>query len=433
MSHQLAMTSPHRRLLKAVRSTPFAQGVSAMVVFTMLANVANYGSSLVFSRILNPQGFGDLTSLLALSVMLAIPTGAAQTVISERVAVYRLQGDLHTVRYLVRHSLAHVGVIAGVVTLLYAALIPVVVSIFDLQAPGPAIALVPLVFLSFLQPVVLGALQGVERFQAYGVMLVCISVSRMLFGIPWALAGGGAGGAIGGQALGMLAVLLAAAFVLRRMSLNRGHGAIRAGLRRKPDLRAVTASVAFIAFAVIANLDVILAKAFLSSHDSGLYAAISTIGKIVLFIPAAIAVVMVPNAARAEHQEGDSNRVLRLSARLVAGTGVVVGLPLLLLPELAIKLMFGPGYSGAASGVLPIVIAGAALAMVNLLVVYSVAIRDQRWTWLLVVGVAAQVGGISAFHDSPADVAWVQAGVAMLVLVVNEMWFHSVIRQGPKR
>src|SRR4051812_18077244 len=164
MSQPIAITSPTRRLIQAARSAPLTQGVSAMVVFTMVANVANYGSSLIFSRMLNPQGYGDLTSLLALSVMLSIPTGAAQTVISERVAVYRLLGDVHTMRYLVRHSLAHIGVIAGVVTLIYAACIPLIVPIFDLQAPGPAIALTPLVFLSFLQPVVLGALQGTERF-----------------------------------------------------------------------------------------------------------------------------------------------------------------------------------------------------------------------------------------------------------------------------
>lgn len=407
---------------------PFGHGVSAMIVLTMVANVGNYASSLIFSRILNPKGFGDLTSLLALSVMLAVPTGAAQTVISERVAAYRVRGDLHTARYLVRHSLAHVSVIAGVVTLLYVAAIPVIVHVFALQAPGPAIALTPLVFLSFLQPVALGALQGAQLFFAYGVMLVCISLSRILFGIPWALAGGGAGGAIGGQALGMLAVLFGAAFVLRRLSLDRGHGAVRAGLRRRPDVRMVTASFAFIAFAVIANLDVVLAKAFLSASESGVYAAISTVGKIVLFLPAAIAVVMVPNAARAEQLEGSSRRVLRLSARLVAATGVVVGLPAILLPHLVVNVMFGPDYSDAAAGVLPIVIAGGALAMVNLLVVYSVAIRDQRWTWLLVVGVAAQVIGIAAFHGSPAQVAWVQASVAVVVLVVNEIWFHSVVR-----
>ena len=53
----------------------------------------NYASSLVFSRILDPAGFGDLTALLALGLIVVVPTGAAQTVIAERVASYHQAGD----------------------------------------------------------------------------------------------------------------------------------------------------------------------------------------------------------------------------------------------------------------------------------------------------------------------------------------------------
>ena len=41
------------------------------------------------------------------------------------------------------------------------------------------------------------------------------------------------------------------------------------------------------------------AKIFLTAEESGLYAALATVGKVVTFLPAAIAVTLVPNAARA--------------------------------------------------------------------------------------------------------------------------------------
>jgi hypothetical protein len=100
-----------------------------------------------------------------------------------------------------------------------------------------------------------------------------------------------------------------------------------------------------------------------------------------------------------------------------------------LFPGTVVNLMFGSEYAAAADGVLPIVIAGGALAMVYLLVVYVVAIADRRWGWLLALGVALQVGGIAAFHGSPAEVATVQAVVAVVVLLVNEVRFHSIIRR----
>jgi len=50
------------------------------VVLTLLASITNYASNLIFSRVLSPASFGDLTALLALLVVITVPTGAAQTV-----------------------------------------------------------------------------------------------------------------------------------------------------------------------------------------------------------------------------------------------------------------------------------------------------------------------------------------------------------------
>jgi O-antigen/teichoic acid export membrane protein len=258
-------------------------------------------------------------------------------------------------------------------------------------------------------------------------MMLAIALSRILFGVPWAALEHGPGGALGGQAVGMLVVLGAGGWLMRDLMIGRGTGAATTGLKRKPDARTLSASAAFIGFAVLSNLDLILAKIFLSPHDSGVYAALSTIGKVITFLPAAIAVVMVPNAARASVTTGSSARVLRISALLVGATVVVAAVPAIVAPHLIIKVMFGSKYLSAVHGVLPMVGAGAGLAMTYLLVVYSVAISDRRWMLLLVGAVLFQIAGIAAFHDSPTQVATVQAAVAMFVLVGNEVLFHPIM------
>jgi len=407
-----------------------AVGLSALAILTLGASVLNYLSSVIFSRVLSPVGFGDLTAMLALGAIIAVPTGAAQTVVAERVAVHVARGRMDHVRYLIRHGFAHIAVLAVVGTAIYVLCIPLIVNLFALRVPGPAIALTGVVFFGFLVPFALGVLQGLNRLVLFGVLLVAISLARIVFGVGWAALDGGAGGAIGGQALGMAGVLLLSGWLLRDVLLRRGSGAATSGLRRKPDVRTVTASAAFIAFAVVSNLDLLLAKVFLSPDDVGVYAAVATVGKVVTFLPAAIAVAMVPNAARA-HLNGDSRRVLRHSAALVAVTASLAGLPTLLAPGLVVEIMFGPGYENATAALIPIVIAGAALAMLNLLVVYSVAIRDHRWSMLLLTGVAVQVVGVSLFHESPTEVALVQATAALTVLGLNELVSHSLLR--PRR
>jgi O-antigen/teichoic acid export membrane protein len=402
-------------------------GATTMVILTLVASALNYGSNVIFSHVLDPAGYGELTALFALSVVIAVPTVAGQTMIAERIATHAAEGRVDRVKYLVRHALAHVSVIAGIAGLLYLAATPLVVKLLGLRHEAVAVALTPVLVLGFVQPLALGVLQGLERFTAFGLMMLAIAVSRIAFGVPWAAVEHGPGGALGGQAVGMLVVLAGSAWIMRGLLVGRGTGAATTGLKRRPNARTLSAGAAFIAFAVLSNVDIVLAKVFLSPHDAGEYAALSTIGKIILFLPAAIAVVMVPSAAKARLDDGSSARVLRISAFFVGLTVTLAAIPAIAAPHLIITVMFGHKYLGAASGVLPMVAAGAGLAMTYLLVVYSVAIHDQRWVVLLVGAVMLQFAGIAAFHDSPAQVATVQAIVALLVLAGNEVLFHPII------
>jgi O-antigen/teichoic acid export membrane protein len=402
----------------------------ALVVLSSVASVVNYASSLVFSRILTPASFGDLTALLALTVIVAVPTGAAQTVIAARIADLRSKDDVEGIRWYIRHALAHISMIAAVIGLIYAALIPAVVPLLDLQAIGPAIALLPLLCLSFFMPAAFGILQGLERFAALGAVLIIVSLGRIAIGVPWALAdSGGSGGPLIGQAVGNAVALAVIGLVLgHQLRLGRGSGAARSGARRRPGRRALQASGAFIAFAILSNLDVLLAKLVLSPEQSGDYAALATLEKVVMFAPGAVAVAMVPAAVRAAAtSSAHAQSVLRRCAAVVLGMALVVVIPLSVAPGTTIRLMFGDDYSDAVGGVVPITLAGAGLAVAYLLVVYTVALSDHRLVLLLAGSIVLQVAAIGAFHTSAVTVAEMQAGVVAAVLVANELWGSPVL------
>jgi hypothetical protein len=88
--------------------------------------------------------------------------------------------------------------------------------------------------------------------------------------------------------------------------------------------------------------------------------------------------------------------------------------------------MFGEGYVEAADGVLPIVLAGTGLSLIYLLVVYTVAMQDRRWTFLLLAGVIAQVVVILNC-ETPTSVATAQAAIIWGALLVNELLFHPLL------
>ena len=114
-------------------------------------------------------------------------------------------------------------------------------------------------------------------------------------------------------------------------------------------------------------------------------------------------------AAKARAGTGDAAPLLRVSALAVLAATIGVALPAVLAPHFVIETMFGPDYDDASGGVPPIALAGLGLALMYLLVVYTVAIKDRRWVLLLIEKNGVQVAAILLYQGFPAQVATAQA------------------------
>ena len=216
-----------------------------------------------------------------------------------------------------------------------------------------------------------------------GFLLLLVAVSRIAFGVPWTLAGGGAGGPLFGQALGTLVALGVTAWVMRAYVLRRGTGrrprassiagSPDPGRRRRlhrvrADLATSTCCWPSCSLAHSAG-DVRGART--DREDHHLPARRDRRGD-------------GAERRKARHSRAQRRRgaPLRRTARRRATT-CWSPCPRRSRRALSCATMFGHRIPGATHGVLPIVLAGAALALLYLLVVYTVAIQDRRWVWLL--------------------------------------------------
>ena len=331
--------SAANRRIRAPRAR-LAGGVIALSTLSIAASAVNYGSNLAFARALTPASYGDLTSLLAMSVVLAVPFAAVQTRLAGRIAARVSAGA--RVGGLVRGAVKRLTVISLAATVSYCVAIPLVADLLHLQAIGPALALTALLFVSFMFPALQGTLQGLERWVAFGFVGLGVALSRLAIGLPWALSGGGAGGAIGGQAIGMSLCLAWLMWVLRgsiEALIGPARGRLRAGARtrlqrlgrrlqrrrssqmsRRPRCPS-SASVPLdragrgrrvVLYAVIANRRRRPGEDLrLDLAEAGQYAALATIGRRSCFSGGG-AVIVVPRTTRAGISGPERARVLRL-------------------------------------------------------------------------------------------------------------------------
>jgi O-antigen/teichoic acid export membrane protein len=168
------------------------------------------------------------------------------------------------------------------------------------------------------------------------------------------------------------------------------------------------------ALLALTNVDVMLARHYLSRHDSGLYAAGAVASKIAFWFPQAIAVVVFPRLTDPEQRAG----LLAKAATVVVGLGVLTSVGTAVLGPWILGILLDPEYRtlGATLGVFAA--AGAAGTLVQLLLYSGIATRDRAITGVLVGALVVLVGVVSTVAHGSVNAIIVTVLSTLVALTV---------------
>jgi O-antigen/teichoic acid export membrane protein len=187
---------------------------------------------------------------------------------------------------------------------------------------------------------------------------------------------------------------------------------------RGPVSEIAHAGHALIALYALTNIDVLLARAQLSEHDAGLYAAGQLVARAVFFLPSAILVAAFP---RMVTQGG--GRAQRQATAAVAALGLLGTLFTALAPGLVLAVVAGSQYVAVTGSLWIFALAGAGFGVVQVLLYARLAQHDRRvaivmWSATLVlIGLGVTVGkqGVPAMASCAATIAWAVALVGLVL------------------
>jgi O-antigen/teichoic acid export membrane protein len=280
--------------------------------------------------------------------------------------------------------------IAG--ALLFALLSGLIASFLNISTPYPVIvlglSLIPIV----LFPVILGALQGLQRFGRFGLGQITAASLRLVLGVGFILLGWGVSGALLGSVFAGLGAFLLGWYWLR--DVRADHPKIESGETEKPDMRAEVSRFSLIVifsmlgYMVLMNIDTIAVKSRFVPLEAGLYAAAATVGRVVLYVSTAVVTLMFPRVA-AEQARGNPTSRIVLRALLVTVSLSILGvLVFSIRPELVMRLLFGQQFVGEAGLLVPYAAAMLLLAVVNVWMLYFLAVEEKLYTAFLLSGAA---------------------------------------------
>jgi O-antigen/teichoic acid export membrane protein len=413
----------HRRESRLLQRLGLRESTLVLMA-SLSANGLNYLFNFCMNRLLSPQEYGELSSLLALFMILAIPSTSAGTVTVRYVSQFLTQGVLGYAGAFFVKMLKYLGgyglILLGGLSLLA----NVAARFLQLSSPLSVAVLATALLPAVVLPVAQGGLQGLQRFGSLSGNMVLATSSRLLAGLFLVWLGWGVNGALAASTFSGLVAFLCAIGMLRSMWWRRKLE--RAGSDREVWQYASTAFWGTLAFTLLTNADIILVKHFFPPEEAGFYSAASTLGRVVLYLPVAISTVMFPKAVESHTRREDSS-VLARGSLLAA---VFLCFPLVafyfLFPVPLVRLLFGVRYVPSASLIGPLGLGMAFFAVTGVLLQYYLSIRERRFVIAVVAGALSLAVGLYVFHGSIEQVLIVLNVVGLSTLLVGEGWCQGL-------
>lgn len=399
----------------------------AVVLVGVLAlNIGNYVFHLMAARSLGPELYGDLATLIAITGLIALPLGGVQVWVARYVAHYTAIGDEAGAHWFVRRALLYTAVGGFALTLTLLAVSWPLKEVLGVASIA-AVALTALTaFPAATSPITWGLAQGLQRFTLIAVTYASGAVAR----VGLVLLAFGLGLKVGGAMMATLASMLVALAVplwVLRDWLRAGAPSGRRVTRIEAVRSLTPVLLGLLAIAALTSVDVVVAKLTLTGHEAGIYGSASLVGRVILYLPAAIITVLLPRvAARA----ADSVKTTDILRRSVVVTLVFCGVSTLvygLASSLIVRIAFGSDYADAADLLWLFGVAMTGYALLNVLLVYHLGHEESAFAWLLVSGAVVQIGLFLLFHGSPRQLVVVDIAVAAALIVGHEVLTRGLL------
>jgi O-antigen/teichoic acid export membrane protein len=386
-----------------IRGSIASLGRGSWLLFIALtiANASNYVFHVVMSRLLGPADYGALGAVLAVVLVISVPSAAIQATVARRVSLLRANGTDEQIGR--AWSMYFRTLLPGALVLsaVLACSSPLLARFLHLDSWVTALFAALHVVPAAVGPVTAGALQGTLRFKALALVTL-VSVAVRL-GVGWLIvaAGGGVAGAVAASVIGQVAALVLALFLLTR----RHRPELFTRERSRAFLREVAAVILSIAAAsVLMEIDLVLARHYLPPNEAGNYAAAGLLARGVIFATGAITVIAFPRFAQHGGRGKEAYRFLRLSGSLVLAISLTAAMVLTLGGRLALGVTFGRRFAGAIEVLPTVAFAMVALGIVGVLVRFHIAAKSRlpHVLWFVALG---EAGVIAMFHSSAEAIA----------------------------
>lgn len=381
--------------LKTFLGEELNKGIFTLFVTMNLFNLLNLIFHFSMGRMLGPTDYGILVALLALVEIYSIPSEVIGNVITKYTSQLKAHEEEGKIKYLLSKSLRW-AILLSVTFFIILTVAGFFLSSFLRINFWLILITNLLVFSLLLNPIVKGILQGRKKFAKLGACFLFEGVIKLFVAIALVILGFKVSGAIGGIIAGAFGGLILT-FYFNKEVLVKQTEKIKF---EKIKFDWIPYFVVTVAILLVMNLDVIFSRRFFSDVQSGNYAVLSTLGKMLFIGTIAISKVLFPISANENTLGKNTSKHLFKSILIFALIAIAATGFLSIFSRQLILFLYGPQYLETSNLLVYSCIALSFLALSNLILIYELSINHIKYGVALFILPLLEVAIFYFFHST---------------------------------
>ncbi|HEV7454281.1 MAG TPA: oligosaccharide flippase family protein [Candidatus Saccharimonadales bacterium] len=404
-----------------VRQSKFLRHNFIFFVGSVAVGVLNYLYYPIMGRMLSPAAFGEVQTLISLFLQVAIFLMVLGLVTINVVANYNSPEK----RDAVVLEFEHLALVASIALLGLTIIFHNQLKHFLQFGESWPFVLLMLALVASVPFTFRGAfLRGKQKFGLASMVNVIGAGSKIFFSMALVAVGAGTSGAIGGLVAAQAVACIFAAVWARQHGLIRPEGQKLFRLPNmsllKPELRyGLLVLAGSLLVTLQYSIDVVVVKHYFNPHTAGLYAGMASVARIIFFLTASVALVLMPMVKI--HAPARTNHGLLLKSLALLG---IAGVPVLVLfiiaPERIVALLMGNGYASVSYLLPQLSVTIFTVSALNLIVSYYLALRRYAVAPIIIIGAAATYALLLTRHSTLSAIVndLLIGSIAMLSLIL---------------
>lgn len=320
----------------------FILDTAIVFVGASLVGFFNLLYHLISVRLLAPQDYGTFNALISLIMFASMTFSPLGTALTRFFTEYITKRDFATLTSIFMKLIKRL-LIAGVLAFLFFFVISPPLARFLKTQIIYTIICGGIIALSLFSLPVPSLFQSLQKFKTYSFIGIFSTFGKLIFGAFLMFLGWGVLGGLLGFLIAPILIILVTLFFIpnifkKEIGYTYNQVSVKASLipiyKYFPPV-----SIAILSFTLLTNIDVVLVKHFFSPLDAGYYSIAQMVGKILLFLPSALAIVIFPKSTASYVNNSHSNKLLYKSLVLAGLLCGITSIFCFLFPDFILSIL----------------------------------------------------------------------------------------------